>query len=211
MIRIILFEDNKNFREAIKEALSYSDKVYLTATFEHANNAIREIKKYEPDVVLMDIEMPGLSGLDALSEINKSCPGTKVMIQTQFEDDHRVFVALCRGAWGYALKSDSFDQIQQALVDVHQGGGYFSPTIAGKVSRFFMTEQFKTIPEYVPLTTRQKEVLAHLVQGLKYQTIADEMFLSYEGVHSHVKNIYKKLHVSSRSQAIIKAIEGKLI
>ena len=119
MIRIILFEDNNNFREAIKEALSYSDKVFLTATFENANNAIREIRKHEPDVVLMDIEMPGLSGLDALSEINKSCPGTKVMIQTQFEDEHRVFVALCRGAWGYALKSDSFDQIEQALVDVH--------------------------------------------------------------------------------------------
>ena len=83
--------------------------------------------------------------------------------------------------------------------------------IAGKVSRFVMTEQFKDVPEYTPLTTREKEVLSYLVKGLKYQKIADEIFLSYEGVHSHIKNIYKKLHVSSRSQAIIKAIEGKLI
>lgn len=211
MLRIILFEDNKNYREALTDAFDLSDRVFLTQSFKHANDAVKEIKQYRPDVVLMDIEMPGISGLDALMKINEAYPETKVMIQTQFEDEHRLFVALCRGAWGYALKSDSFDKLEEAIVEVHQGGGYFSPAIAGKVRRLFMTEQFKKTPLYTPLTEREQEVLEHLAKALKYKDIAKAMFLSYEGVHSHIKNIYSKLHVSSRSEAILKAIEAKLI
>ena len=211
MVRILLFEDNKNYRTALIDAFKISDKVHLTKAFEDANKAVRQIEEYQPDVVLMDIEMPGISGLDALSKINESHPGTKVMIQTQFEDEHRLFVALCRGAWGYALKSDSFDKLEQAVVEVHQGGGYFSPTIAGKVTRLFLTEKFQATPEYTPLTDRESEVLTYLAQAYKYKEIAKKMFLSYEGVHSHVKNIYSKLHVSSRAEATLKAIEAKLI
>ena len=211
MIRIILFEDNKNYREALADSFQDSKKVFLTEAFENANKAVRQVATYKPDVVLMDIEMPGVSGLDALRQINRSCPDTKVMIQTQFEDEHRIFVALCRGAWGYALKSDPFEKLEGAIEDVHNGGGYFSPSIAGKVTRLFLTKEVQAEPDYMPLTKREMEVLGHLVKGLKYKEIAKAMFLSYEAVHSHVKNIYPKLHVNTRSEAILKAIESKLI
>lgn len=191
--------------------LEDSEKVYLTAAFEDATKAVFQIKEYKPDVVLMDIEMPGISGLDALREIKKSNSTTKVMIQTQFEDEHRIFVALCRGAWGYALKSDPFDRLEDAIVDVFNGGGYFSPSIAGKVTRFFLNKEFQADPEYHELTQREMEVLGYLVQALKYREIAKKLNLSYEGVHSHVKNIYEKLHVTSKSAAILKALEAKLI
>ena len=211
MIRVLLFEDNKNYREALEDALSFSQEICLSKSFDNANRAVTQIKEYQPDVVLMDVEMPGISGLDALQVINQSEVPTKVMIQTQFEDEHRIFVALCRGAWGYALKSDPFERLEEAIIDVHQGGGYFSPAIAGKVTRFFMKEEFKSNPEYTPLTNQERKVLEHLVQALRYKEIADKMFVSYETVHSHVKSIYKKLHVNSRSEATLKAIENKLI
>ncbi|MEL6719071.1 MAG: response regulator transcription factor, partial [Bacteroidota bacterium] len=123
-----------------------------------------------------------------------------------------LFIALCRGAWGYALKSD-FDRLEDAIVEVHEGGGYFSPKIAAKVARFFQNPDFQREPEYVKLTPREKEVLQHLVHGekKKYQDVADAMFISYAAVHSHMKNIYKKLHVTSKSEAIMKAIEGRLV
>lgn len=211
MIRILLYEDNKIYREALIDALEDSSQVYLTKAFPDANKVVSQVKEYQPNLVLMDIEMPGVSGLDALGQISKSCPGVKVMIQTQFEDEHRIFVALCRGAWGYALKSDPFDKLEEAIVDVSKGGGYFSPPIAGKVSRFFLTKEVQADPEYIALTAREREVLSYLVKGLKYQEIANALYISYEAVHSHIKNIYRKLHVSSKSQAILKAIESKLI
>ncbi|MBK9491228.1 MAG: response regulator transcription factor [Haliscomenobacter sp.] len=210
MVRVILFEDNRNFREALELFFEDSEKVYLTKSFEDATKAVAQIKEYQPDVVLMDIEMPGISGLDAMKLIKAECPNTKVMIQTQFEDDHRLFVALCRGAWGYALKSDSLDRIETAILDVHQGGGYFSPAIAGKVARFFQEKELKADPDFCNLTTRELEVLKHLVNGKRYQEIANAMFISYEGVHSHVKKVYEKLHVNSKSEAIVKAIDAKL-
>ena len=211
MIRVLLFEDNKNYREALEDAFAFSDEVCLTESFPDANKAVRQVQDFKPDVVLMDIELPGISGLDALAQINQLELGTKVMIQTQFEDDHRIFVALCRGAWGYALKQDSFEKMEEAIKQVHLGGGYFSPSVAGKVVKFFRNKALNNDPDYVALTEREHEVLTFLKQGLKYQEIADQIFLSYEGVHSHIKNIYKKLHVNSRTQAILKAMESKLI
>jgi DNA-binding NarL/FixJ family response regulator len=211
MVRIILFEDNRNFREALELFFEDSESVYLTKSFPDANKAVAQINEYQPDVVLMDIEMPGISGLDALRIINKESPNTKVMIQTQFEDDHRLFVALCRGAWGYALKSDSLEKIEAAIIDVHQGGGYFSPAIAGKVARFFLNKEFSQDPDFCALTSRELEVLQLLPKLKTYKEIGDKLYISYEGVHSHVKNIYEKLHVNSKSEAIWKAIESKII
>lgn len=211
MIRILLFEDNKKYREALEDAFEGSQEVFITASFEEASKAVPRIDEYQPDVVVMDIEMPGVSGLDALLGIHENRPETKVMMLTQFEDNHRIFVALCRGAWGYALKSDSAEQVEAAIMQVYEGGGYFSPAIAGKVTRLFMTDKFQNSPEYIPLTKREKEVLSYLTKAYKYQQIADEMFISFSTVHTHIKNIYDKLHVSSKSQAILKAIEAKLI
>lgn len=211
MIRVLLFEDNKNYREALTDAFQNSNQIYLTKAFENAKRALQQTREYKPDVVLMDIVMPGKSGLDALNEIKKYSPDTKILIQTQFEDEHRIFVALCRGASGYILKSDSFAKIETAIIDVYSGGGYFSPSIANKIRHFFITKEFQVNPEYTPLTNREHEVLSYLAKSYTYQQIADAMNLSYEGVHSHIKSIYRKLHVSSKSEAILKAIEAKLV
>lgn len=211
MIRVILYEDNRNFREALIDAFEDSEKVFLTRSFPNAIKAVEQIREHQPDVVLMDIEMPGISGLDAMANIREASPDTKVMIQTQFEDEHRIFVALCRGAWGYALKSDPFDKLEDAVEQVHNGGGYFSPSIAAKVARFFTSDTVKAEPEYVDLTGREKEVLTLLTKAMRSKEIAAELFLSTDTVNTHLKNIYKKLHVNSRAEAIVRALENKLI
>ncbi|NJL73868.1 MAG: response regulator transcription factor [Saprospiraceae bacterium] len=139
MIRVLLYEDNKEFREALTDALADSTSICLIKSFKNAKQVISQIKEYKPDVVLMDIEMPSISGLDALSKINMFIPNTKVLIQTQFEDNHSIFIALCRGAWGYVLKSSSFDKLEEAIIEVHQGGVFYSPIIAGKVRNSFLS------------------------------------------------------------------------
>jgi DNA-binding NarL/FixJ family response regulator len=211
MIRVILFEDNENYREALTDAFEDSKKVFLTESFPNAEKAVEHVRDYKPNVVLMDIEMPGISGLDAMKKIREFSPETRVMIQTQFEDEHRIFVALCRGAWGYALKSDPFDKLEDAIVEVNKGGGYFSPAIAAKVARFFTNDTVRAEPEYVELTEREKEVLGLLCKGMRSKEIAAELFLSTDTVNSHLKNIYKKLHVNSRGEAIVRALENRLI
>lgn len=211
MIRTILFEDNKNYSEALTDSFSDSEQVFLAKAFSNANKVIKHIQDYKPDVILMDIEMPGISGLDALQKIKKYDIEVKVLIQTQFEDEHRIFLALCRGAWGYVLKSDSLEKLEEAIVNVHNGGGYFSPKIANKVIKLFQEKIVTESPDYIPLKDGELKVLQYLAKGLKYQAIADKLFLSYEAIHSRVKKIYSKLHVNSRSEAIMKAIESKLI
>ncbi len=211
MIRLLLFEDNKDYREALIDAFEDSKEIFITKAFANANKAVKQIKEYQPDVVLMDIQMPGTSGLDALKQIREVAPETKILMQTQFKDAHRIFVALCRGALGYFLKSDSLDDLEKGIKDVHKGGGYFSGMVAGKVAKFFLDKEIQADPEYISLTERQLEVVEHLMKGLTYKGIAAEMFISYEAVHSHLQNIYKALHVTSKSAAILKIIEHKLV
>jgi len=211
MIRVLLYEDNRSFREALAEALAYSTEISLVDSFEDAKQAVVQVQKHKPDVVLMDIEMPGISGLEALLQIKDDSPNTKVMIQTQFEDNDSLFVALCRGAWGYVLKTDSFEKFEQAIIDVHKGGSYFSPIIAGKVRDFFMDREIKKTTQYDSLSEKELSLLDYLVKGLTNKQIGAEMFLSPQTIKSQLSSIYTKMHVTSRTQAVIKAIEAKLI
>ncbi len=211
MVRVILYDDNKVFREAMEDAFSYSKKVYLTKSFEDAMRVVADVRDYQPDVVVMDIEMPKKSGLDALLEISQSSPNTKVLMQTQFEDNHRIFTALARGAWGYVLKTSSIDEVEDAIVEVHKGGLYYSTEIASKVRNFFIEKKIQKSVDYVALTDKESEVLNYLVKGMKNKEIAMAMFVSNETIKTHLSNIYHKLHVTSRSQAVIKAIENKLV
>lgn len=211
MIRVVLFEDNKSFRQSLSLYLAGSDEVFMCASFGDAEGCVGKIKRYKPDVVLMDIQMPGISGIEALQEIKAVLPDTKVLMQTVFDDDHRVFAAICAGANGYVLKNPDPEVMLQAIVDVHSGGAWMTPSIAAKVLRMFQSQFVKTQPTYVSLTDREREVLGCMVKGMSYKMIADACSLSFHTVHWHVKHIYEKLHVNSAPEAVAKAIEGRMV
>lgn len=212
-IRIMLYEDRPNFSNMLKLYFANAKNAFLVAAFENANNAVNQVRDYKPDVVLMDIEMDGISGLDAVAKIDAAQLDTKVMMLTQFDDSHRIFVALSRGAWGYALKSDPLEKIEAAIVDVHNGGSYFSPEIANKIAQFFRHKEVQANPDYVELTDGELEVLRYMEARpeLTYEGIAFERNTSYHAVHSHARNIYRKLHVNCRGEATRKGIELRLI
>lgn len=211
MIRIVLFEDNRSFRDNLTLFLGGVEGIYLAGAFGDANEAVAKVRRLRPDIVLMDIQMPGISGIEALQQIKAASPDTKVLIQTVFEDEHKVFSAICGGASGYVLKSPDPETMLQAIMDVAGGGAHMSPTIAIKVLTMFQNQQVRAQPTYVELTDREREVLGCMVKGMSYKMIADVCCISYHTVHWHVKNIYEKLHVNSAPEAVARAINGKLV
>ncbi|GAB3011606.1 response regulator [Spirosoma pulveris] len=211
MITIVLFEDNKSLRKSLSGYFASIDEVFLAGAYGDANEAVVKIRKHRPDVVLMDIQMPGLSGIEAMQHIMAAYPETKVLIHTVFEDEHRIFSALCGGASGYVLKSPDPDDVLQAIEDVYNGGAHMSPTIAAKALRMFQHQFVKNQPTYVELTERERDVLTCMVRGMSYKMIADACSISFHTVHYHIKHIYEKLHVNSAPEAVVKAIEQKLV
>ena len=205
-----MFEDEPKLIDSLKTYWEDSDEIFLAAAFPNAQNAAAEVKKYEPDVVLMDIQMPGVWGIEAMSNIKKAMPETCVLILTSFHDDDKIFAAVCGGASGYVLKGN-IDEVEQAIKEVHKGGGHMTPSIAMRVMKMFQAQFVTAQPTYVRLTEREKEVLTCMVKGMSYKMIATELFISYDTVHDHVKNIYKKLHVNSASEAVREAILKKLV
>jgi DNA-binding NarL/FixJ family response regulator len=211
MIRVVLFEDNKNFRESLSMYLAGNENIWLIGNFPDAREAVSIVKKHKPDVVLMDIEMPYKTGLMAMAEIKQVFPDTKILIQTVFEDEERIFQAICGGASGYIVKSPDPEKYVQAIREVQEGGSALSPSIASKVMKLFQNQFVKSQNTFVDLTQREKDVLACMVKGLSYKLIADACGISYSTVNTHVKHIYEKLHVNSAPEAIIKAIEMRLV
>ncbi len=210
MIRVIMFEDDVQFRKSLKAYWKGSSKIYVTADFENADNAVAKVRKFEPDVVLMDIKLPGISGLNALKKITDSFPDTKVLILTNFPDNDKIFAAICNGAKGYVLKSD-IENIEEAIKEVNEGGGHMSPTIALRVFDMLQSNIVQSESTYVQLTRREKEVLGCMVDGKSYKMIADHLSITYNTVNDHVKRIYKKLHVNSAPEAVREAIERRLV
>ncbi|OOQ57596.1 response regulator transcription factor [Mucilaginibacter pedocola] len=207
-INIAIFEDNKLIREALQTIINGTPGFRCTGAFANVNQVLADVEFSRPDVVLMDIEMPGRNGIDATKLITDNVPTVKVLIQTVFNDNDKIFKALCAGASGYILKSDSPLKMLQALEDVYKGGAAMSPSIAQKVMQFFVRQNVILVqPEETDfdLSTREKEILALMMEGCNYRDIADKAFISYETVRTHIKHIYKKLHVASRSEAILKA------
>ena len=208
-VRVAIFEDNKLVRDALQAILSGTPGYSCTGAFADGNRWEMDIKRSEPDVVLMDIEMPGLNGIEITKLIGEKFPDVKILIQTVFNDSERIFQALCAGASGYILKSTPPDKILQAIREVEAGGAFFTPSIAKKVLFNFQQQPEKA--EYIRITEKEKEVLKLLVDGLSYKMIADRTALSFHTIHSHIKNIYEKLHVNSKGEAVAKAIKNKLI
>jgi DNA-binding NarL/FixJ family response regulator len=212
MIRTILFEDNKNMRESLSLYLASSDELWFAGAFPDARNAIAEVKKSKPDVILMDIQMPRVSGIEATIEIKKLFPNVKILIQTVYEDDDKVFQALCAGANGYIVKSTKPERFVEAINDVFAGGTPLSPMIATKVLAKFQDQNIKAQPTYIALTKREKEVLTCMaISGMSYKMIADACGIKFSTVCTHLKNIYEKLHVNSAPEAVAKALKMNLI
>ncbi len=212
-IRVAIFEDNPIVTDAYKAILNGTEGFSCTGSFTHCNNLETDILRSQPDVVLMDIQMEKVNGIEATRKIKQLFPGTRILIQTIFEDDEKLFAALCAGANGYILKNTPPAKLLEAIRDVHTGGAVFSPVIAAKVARLFQhyAPASYVSPDAYQLTAREKEVLTLLAEGNSMPRISEKLFLSYETIRSHVKNIYLKLHVASATEAVSKALREKLV
>ena len=209
-IRIAIFEDNQKFRESLEFIIVTTTGMELRGSFDDTNRLLERMEVLQPDVVLMDINIPIMNGIEATSVIKRKYPYIQVCIQTVFEEDDKVFASLCAGASGYILKNSPPDRILQAIREVADGGLFFTPSIAKKVL-FSFSQQYSSKPEFIQLTDKEKEILKLLVDGLSYKMIADDTGLSIHTIHTHIRHIYEKLHVNSSSQAVAKAIKQKLI
>ncbi|HEX2628942.1 MAG TPA: response regulator transcription factor [Chitinophagaceae bacterium] len=208
-LRISIFEDNRKYRESLEFIILSSPDLSLNGSFADTTRLQQRIAEHNPDVVLMDINIPGMSGIEAVMEIKKHFPHIQVCMQTVFEEDDKVFASLCAGASGYILKNTPAEKVLQAIREVAEGGAFFNPTIARKI--LFNFQQQPKQAEYIQLSEREKEILKLLVDGLSYKMIADACNVSFHTIHTHVKNIYEKLHVSSKGEAVAKAIRNKLV
>jgi len=211
-IRVAIFEDNKLIRDAYEAILSGTQGFQCSGVFSNGSDLDFSIRKSSPDVILMDIEMPGTDGIEATASISKNFPEIKILIQTVFEDDERIFAAICAGASGYILKSNGMSKLLDAITEVYNGGSPMSPTIASRVLKLFQRfAPASTSAEEYHLSEREKEILSLMVEGLDFRSIGEKYFISYETVRTHVKKIYKKLHVTSASEAVAIAIKKHLV
>lgn len=210
-IRVVIFEDNHLVRDALQEILRETPGINCCGVYADANKWETEIRRQNPDVVLMDIEMPGINGIEATRLICEKFPEVKILIQTVYHDQDKIFLALCAGASGYILKNDDPAGIVDAIYDVFNGGAPLSPMVAKKMLGFFSNQNvILVVPnnQDFQLSERETELLQMIVKGDNFKTIAEKAFISYETVRTHFKRIYKKLHVSSRSEAVMKAIQS---
>ena len=208
-MKVAIFEDNATFRESLEFIIVTSPDMELCGSFEDAGRLTQRIEAVQPQVVLMDINLPGKNGIDAVKEIKENFPEVQVCMQTVFEDADKIFASLCAGASGYVLKNTPAEKILQAIREVAEGGAFFTPSVAKKV--LFNFQQHPKQAEYIQLTEREKEILKALVDGLSYKMIADRVGLSFHTIHTHIKNIYDKLHVNSKGEAVAKAIKQRLV
>jgi DNA-binding NarL/FixJ family response regulator len=208
-LRVIIFEDNRQYRESLEFTILSSDSLLLCGSYPDTTRLYQRIEENNPDVVLMDINIPGISGIEAVKEIRTKFPHIQVCMQTVFEEDDKVFASLCAGASGYILKNTPADKLLQAVKEVAEGGAFFTPSIAKKILLNF--QQHPQQAEDIRLSEREKEILRLLVDGLSYKMIADKCNVSFHTIHTHIKNIYEKLHVSSKGEAVAKAIKNKLV
>ena len=210
-IRVAVFDDNQERLDSLRLLIEMQSNMICTGTFSDAVKAVSKIKSSTPDIILMDIEMPGVTGIDAVKLIKEAYPEITIIMQTVFEDETLIFEAIKAGASGYILKKTSPDKILEGIVDAYNGGGPMTPSIATKVLRFFQDGSQDSAKKDYELTTREKEILALLTKGMSYKMIADKMNISYHTVNSHLRHTYEKLHVNSLGEAVAKAIKERLV
>ena len=210
-IRVALCEDNEAFRESLMQFIDDSPGFRVVCTCSSADDIIELIQKYKPDVILMDIDMPGINGIKATELVKSHFPEINVLILTVYEDDQKIFDAILAGATGYLLKKTPPARILESIIEVQQGGASMSASIVKKVISFFNQKETAAEPNDYTLSQRELTILKCLVNGDSYKMIADHCDISIGTVRSHINNIYKKLHINSKSEAVAKAIKERLV
>jgi DNA-binding NarL/FixJ family response regulator len=211
MIKVAIFDDHRHRRDALKLMISLRKDMICTGDYENCDHLVEDLHDNVPDVVLMDIDMPGVDGIQGVSLLQKHYPSTLIIMQTIFEDEDKIFNSLLAGAHGYILKNASNDKMIEAILDVVSGGAPITPSIARQVLSFFNKKANKETKEDFNLSKRETELLNLLVKGYSHKMIAAELFISINTVNNHIKKIYEKLHVHSVSEAVATAIKKNIV
>ncbi|MDP1801621.1 MAG: response regulator transcription factor [Bacteroidota bacterium] len=211
MIKICIYEDNKLMNDSLCLLISNEEGLKLEQSFSNCMNIIEDYKKYRPDVILMDIDMPHRSGIGGLIELRSAgFTEVKVLILTVFDDNNNVFEAVKNGANGYLLKKTPPDQLISNIKEAFTGGAPMTSSVASQVLKMF-TDVYSQKKDDYNLSERERDVLKYLVKGFSYKMIADELFISIDTVRSHIKKIYEKMHVNSKTEAVALAFRNKLV
>ncbi len=208
MIKITIVEDNHTLRNSLQSLFNRTPGMACISALPHLMNVVSDISKDIPDVVLMDIDLPNISGIEGVRTIKNNFEKVQILMFTVFEDDEKIFAAIRAGASGYLLKKTPPADIITAVKELYAGGAPMSPSIARKVLQAFQTPAENKLNDY-ELTPREKEILFSLVDGLSYKKIGEKYFISLSTIRTHISNIYAKLHVHSKSQAVAKVLQGK--
>ena len=210
-IKVTIFEDNNSLRQSLYQLVNGSEGFKCGGAFEDCLDLFKNIEDTKPDVVLMDIEMPGINGIEAVGMLREKYPDLKILMQTIFEDNEKIFNSILAGASGYILKNTSPSRFLEFIKETHEGGAPMSPSVATKVLKMMAEHSPSAKKETFNLSDREKEILSCLVKGMSYKLIADACFISIDTVRGHIRNIYEKLHVHSKGEAVAKAIKSRIV
>ena len=211
MIKVIITEDNETIREGLALLINACDDMECSARYANCEDMLDNLPNQQADIYLQDIGLPGISGIEGVKRILIQKPEAIILMLTVYEDEEKVFEALKAGASGYLLKKTPPAQLIEAIKDAYRGGSPMSSSIARKVVGFFRQTTTDTALKDYGLSQREKEILASLAEGNSYKLIADHLFISIDTVRSHIRHIYKKLHVHNQSEAVARAFKDKLI
>jgi DNA-binding NarL/FixJ family response regulator len=211
MIRIVIVEDKKAVRDGLVVLLGGTEGIVYVASYGNCEDMLQHLEEDRPDIILMDIGLPGMSGIEGTRKARKILPDVVVVVLTVYEDDENIFEALCMGASGYLVKNTPPARLIEAIKEAHDGGSPMSSHIARKVVTLFQRNFKGADDSDVKLTGRETEVLTGLSNGHSYMSVADTLFISVDTVRYHIRNIYQKLQVHSQSAAVSKAIRKGLI
>jgi RNA polymerase sigma factor (sigma-70 family) len=206
-IKICLVEDLEEVRNGMASLLTMDERFELLAIFSDAEKAADELPAWQPDIIIMDINLPGMNGIECIKKVKALCTSSQFMMFTIYEDDEKVFEALAAGASGYLLKKTPFIKIAEGLIELYDGGSPMSTQIARKVIKRLQNDEAKEQIE--TLSVRENEILQLLAKGLMYKEIGAKLSISTDTVRQHIHHIYEKLHVQNRTEAINKAFGKK--
>ena len=210
-ITVSVFDDNKARRNGLELLINSFDNLQCIGSYEDCRDVVGKIRLLTPQVVLMDIDMPNVNGVEGVKLIKSNFPEIKILMQTVFEDDEKIFASICAGANGYILKKTPPQKLIDSIFDVIAGGAPMTPSIARQVLYLFYNQNKRTSHVDFDLSEREHQILSLLVEGLSYKMIAAKCNISYNTVNTHVSHIYRKLQVNSVAEAIKKAMVEKIV